>query len=234
MTQPALFAAPRPPVHELVDLRCCDVGELLETVEGADLVFADPPWSYRNDGDPMRSAAGHYACLPMSAIAEHAACAFAAAARDAYLVVWYAFPLLAEWAAVHSDIGWNYLSGGAWVKTGAPGGGIHWRGNAEGVALYRKGKPRPTSTAALRSGYVKARHRGQGEQHSEKPIEWQAAMIRHWCPPGGLVLDLYAGLGSVARATLSAGEGRRYVGAEVDPKRHAAALALLAQHRVER
>ena len=60
-------------------------------------------------------------------------------------------------------------------------------------------------------------------------VGWQAEMIRRWCPPGDLVLDLYAGMGSVARATLRAGEGRRYVGAEIDEGRHRAALGLIAQ-----
>ena len=43
---------------------------------------------------------------------------------------------------------------------------------------------------------------------------------------GAKVLDLYAGLGTVAEAC--ALEGRRYVGAEVDPDRHARALGLVA------
>jgi tRNA/tmRNA/rRNA uracil-C5-methylase (TrmA/RlmC/RlmD family) len=46
-------------------------------------------------------------------------------------------------------------------------------------------------------------------------------------PPGGLVLDLYAGLGSVPEAVVMAGEGRRYIGAEIDEDRHAAALAIV-------
>jgi DNA modification methylase len=51
-------------------------------------------------------------------------------------------------------------------------------------------------------------------------------MVRGWCPEDGRVLDLYAGLGSVARAC--ALEGRAYVGAEIDPERHARALERLA------
>jgi hypothetical protein len=43
------------------------------------------------------------------------------------------------------------------------------------------------------------------------------------------VVDLYAGLAPSARACLI--EGRRYLGAEIDPARHAEALARLAQVR---
>ena len=46
--------------------------------------------------------------------------------------------------------------------------------------------------------------------------------LRRWTDPGDLVLDLYAGLGSVAVAC--ALEGRRYIGAEIDPERHRRAV----------
>lgn len=65
------------------------------------------------------------------------------------------------------------------------------------------------------------------EQHSRKPAPWQASWVEAWVPPGGLVVDPYAGLGSVAEAVVLAGEGRRYVGAEIDPRRHAKASAFV-------
>ena len=99
--QPRLFDVEPPGPPTGIDLRCCDVAELLDEVRGADLVVADPPWSYRN-------------------------------------------------------------------------------------------------------------------KH-----------VRAFCPPGGLVLDLYCGMGPYARACHA--EGRNYIGSEIDPERHRAALALLAQ-----
>ena len=68
------------------------------------------------------------------------------------------------------------------------------------------------------------------EGHSEKPIPWLRAWVRAWTEPGDLVLDLYAGLGGMARACLL--EGRRYVGAEIDVERHRRAVDLLARVRV--
>ena len=61
-------------------------------------------------------------------------------------------------------------------------------------------------------------HRSFPGDHSEKPLDWLRAIVRAWTSPGDLVLDLYAGLAPMARACLL--EGRRYVGAEVDPERH--------------
>lgn len=54
--------------------------------------------------------------------------------------------------------------------------------------------------------------------------EW----IRAWTDPGDLVVDVFAGLAPLARACYA--EGRRYVGAEIDPERHALALVRLARY----
>jgi adenine-specific DNA-methyltransferase len=50
-------------------------------------------------------------------------------------------------------------------------------------------------------------------------------LIEAFCPPGGLVLDPFAGSGSTGEAAFLA--GRRFVGIELDPKYHAAAAARL-------
>lgn len=220
-----MFEDPTPPVPPGVDLRCADVGEVLPTVSGASLVVADPPWSYRN-GQNGR-AAEHYDLLPLERILEHVDGAWDAAADDAYLLLWVTFPCLAEWMEVHGGLRWRFLSGGAWVKTGQVGVGYHWRGEAEPVLLYGKGRPRPHAMA--RSGYTARRPACAGNSatnHSEKPQPWAHDHVRAFCPPDGLVLDVYAGMAPYARAC--ALEGRRYVGAEIDPDRHRRALGLLA------
>lgn len=238
MSQVPLLPLAMPPAMKDIDLRCCDVVELFDEVRGARLVIMDPPWSYSNNGDPTRSAGQKYPCLPMRTIALHAEQAYDCAAEDAYLILWATFPLLGEWMVdeLQGSIRWTYVTGGAWAKVGAPGAGFHWRGNAEPVLIYRKGRPKPTSTEILRSTHVTEQHRGRGArrwgdalEHSEKPIDWQRNMLRCWSSPGDLVLDVYAGLGSVARACLA--EGRRYVGAEIDPDRHRIAMTKLAQGR---
>ncbi len=198
------------------------------------MVFVDPPWTYSNSGDKTRSAASHYPCLTMSDIVRHVRSSYDCAADDAYMVVWATFPLLAEWMSVSTpeDIKWTYVTGGAWAKTGAPGSGFHWRGNAEPILIYRKGKPKPCTTKLLRSTHVSEQHRGKhsksGEAlaHSEKPIAYQANMIEGWSNPGDLVLDVYAGLCSVGRACKRT--GRRYIGAEIDPVRYRSAVDRLA------
>ena len=223
-----LFAnLPRPPtlLSRGIDLRCCDTVEMLESLdEPADLVVADPPWSYVQRIGATR-AENHYACLTTPQIVAHVE-----RAVGYRLALWITSPLLGAWP--HELAGWGpVITAGAWVKSregdeGHYGQGYHWAGCTELVLLYTH-QPRHTDRAVpLRSAWVEP-----PGTHSRKPVEWQRQWIRRWVPPGGLVVDMYAGLGSVAEAVLLAGEGRRYVGAEIDPERHQQALSLLAQAR---
>ena len=234
MKQLSLVKVPEPPKPHGIDLRCGSIDDLFDEVQDARMVFCDPPWTYSNSGDKTRSAASHYPCLTMDDIVRHVRRSYDCAADDAYLVVWATFPLLAEWMAVSTEdaIRWRYVTGGAWAKTGAPGAGFHWRGNAEPILIYRKGKPKPCNTRLLRSTHVTDQHRGSGNRsgealaHSEKPISYQANMIDVWSNPGDLIMDIYAGLCSVGRAC--ARTGRKYIGAEIDPKRYRSAVDRLA------
>jgi hypothetical protein len=236
MSQLTLLTVPEPAQPDDIKLMNCGIDDLFDQVDGARMVFCDPPWTYSNSGDKTRSAASHYPCLTMADIVRHVRRAYDCAADDAYLVLWATFPLLSEWmaAATEEAIAWRYVTGGAWAKTGAPGSGFHWRGNAEPILIYRKGKPRPVTTKLLRSTHVTEQHRGKhsksGEAlaHSEKPIGYQTNMVEVWSAPGDLILDVYAGLCSVGRAVKRAGEGRRYVGAEIDPERYRQAVDRLA------
>lgn len=229
MTQQTLLAPVRPPTRPGIDLRlasCADVMRGME--EDADIVFADPPWTY---GTPSHThPTEHYGCLPTHEIADHLAQAYDHALRGARLVLWTTAPLLDETMQAMRSTPWEYVTAGAWGKHDGElathhGPGWHWAGCAEYVLIYlRRGcPPHRDLSIPLRSSHVST-----PEQHSAKPVDWQAEMLRRWTPRGALVLDLYAGLGTVARATLLAG-GRRYLGAEIDPARHAAAMAMIAQ-----
>ena len=239
----ALFPTLQPRTGTLpegIDLRCCDVAEVLAVASGARLVVADPSWSYSKGmwsmigagGDGLTGAAiadsvgEQYQSIPDSAIVAHLDAAYDCCATDARLAVWYTWPKDAEWTeAGGAGKRWGpRKSGGAWLKTGQVGVGYHWRGQTEPVALFTKGATgRPLE--CLLNGYASV-----PDEHSYKPVEWQRAWIRAWTSPGDLVLDLYAGLGSVAVAC--ALEGRRYIGAEIDPERHRRAV-LRVQHVLE-
>ena len=228
-----LLAAPSPRPVPGIDLRCCDVAEVLADVRGARLIHADPPWLYDIDGvrlgksvSPSRGGAVLYAQDDNAAIAAAVDAAFDAATDGARLALWCTFPKLAEWMSVSACLRWRYVSGGAWGKVagehGSCGVGYHWRGRAEVLLLYVKGSP-PTD----RQVHLSNHHVAPTTEHSEKPMGWQRTMLQSWTAPNDLVLDLYAGLAPMARAC--ALEGRRYVGAEIDPERHRMALDRLAR-----
>ena len=218
--------APVAPKIESIDLRCCGVEEIMREARGARLIVADPPWRYeRLAGGANPEQCGIYAGLSEPEIVDHLDQAFACSAPSSRLAVWYTFPKLAEWSAA----GWagkrwgEVVSGGAWLKLHQVGVGYHWRGQTEPVALFTRGATGRPSEVLL-NGY-----QSRPEQHSEKPLPWLRAWVRAWTDPGDLVLDLYAGMAPVARAGRL--EGRRYLGAEIDPERHAQAMDQLHMAR---
>lgn len=126
------------------------------------------------------------------------------------------------------DLGrWSYKTGGAWVKVDHHGPGYHWAGNSEYVRVYTlKGSAHRDTVVPLRNGFV-----SKPGPHSVKPVGWYVDMIRRWVPPGGTVVDLYAGLGSMAVATAEAGGGRLYYGCEIDESAISQARAAVAMVR---
>jgi len=202
----------------MIDLRCCDVAELLQSAQGVQLAHADPPWSYANEGG-RGTACNEYTTITNADIVEHLDAAYDCAQPDAYALVWCTFPKLAEWMQASSRMRWEYKSGGAWGKADGLGVGFHWRGDSEVLLLYTRGKPHPSDKS------VSNLHIGPRTQHSEKPLAWLLQLAGGLCPAGGLVLDLYAGLAPMARACKAT--GRRYLGAEIDTERHRHAMAKL-------
>ena len=236
MSNLSLFGLePVAPVPAEIDLRCGDVGDLLADVEpeSVDLVIADPPWSLYRETPGVVDPEGVYGCLSEAEIGEHMAAAVERLRRGGRLALWTCWPLLVD--AMTSDArppwldvpGLEWKTGGAWTKRGRPGVGYHWRGHSEPVLVgVRKGGAAGRCASMLRSG-----HASDPEQHSRKPAPWMAEWVRAWVPPGGLVLDLYAGLGSAAEAVVLAGEGRRYIGAEIDRDRWRTAMSMISRAR---
>ena len=222
-----LFPHIEPPRPPGVELRLGDVSAMLEAHRGAGarLVIADPPWVYDNAG-VCGNAADNYDLLSMEGIAATVDAAYDCAADGARLALWVTWPKLGEWMTAAAGMRWRYVTGGTWGKVGQMGVGFHWRGDSEALLVYVKGAPGRPHEA------VSNLHVSRRTDHSEKPVEWLRAAIRAWTQPGDLVLSVYSGLYPEGRAC--ALEGRRCIGAEIDPERHAAAVGRLAQWRTAR
>ena len=222
-----LFPGLKPKVARLpenIDLRCCDVAEVLRVARGVRLVTADPPWIYDHGGGQNGVAENHYDLLELPGVVDHVEAAYDCTdPNGSRLALWYTWPQSDAWETEtilrregYKPGGWRWgkkITGGNWHKEGGKGVGYHWIGAAEPVAIYKRGAPATDSSVYLRSSWS-----SHPEAHSAKPVEWMRQWLRRWTSPGDLVLDLYAGLGSVAIAC--ALEGRRYIGAEIDPERH--------------
>lgn len=226
MNQLPLVSLKQPPQQEGIDLRLCDVTDILtpEVIGQARLVMSDPPWSYSevNPRDDGTFAGIDYGVLSMPDIASHHRMAARAVKAECRMLVWTTFPMLADWMA--QDIApMHFKSGLSWHKQGGIGQGYHLRGDAELALMYTKGATGRPYTA-LSNSYASPR-----TAHSEKPVGLLRRLLRSWTQPGDLVVDMYAGLAPMARACLA--EGRSYVGAEIDPQRHADAMTALAQRR---
>ena len=225
-----------------IDLRCCSVEELIAWCKAnsvvSRLIMADPPWLYeREAGVANPESQGIYTGLEMPAIVAHLDVAYDVADKaGSRLACWYTWPREEDWReAGQAGKRWGKrVTGGAWTKLQMEGEvatlrgkhllgvGYHWRGQTEPIAVFTRGTTGRTNDVLL-NGHVCP----PGE-HSEKPVEWLRAMVRAWTQPDDLVIDLYAGRAPLARAC--AAENRRYLGAEIDPDRHAQALTALARY----
>ena len=217
-----LFPGLKPKVARLpenIDLRCCDVAEVLLVARGVRLVIADPPWLYERDaGVANPETRGIYPGMPEAQIVATLDASYDCAdPTGSRLLAWYTWTKEEEWReAGQAGPRWGRrVTAGAFTKWPRMNGGVghHWRGMTEPVAMFTRGKAPVNRDDTCYNGAIVPQ-----AEHSYKPVEWQRAWIRAWTSPGDLVLDLYAGLGSVAIAC--ALEGRRYIGAEIDPERH--------------
>lgn len=141
-------------------------------------ILADPPWQYRptpktttaSPDDRFRSAEDQYATMTMGEIAGLPVREIAA--DNAHLYLWTTAPRLVgdrnDNSVTPFDIldawGFRYATTLVWHKTGAPGMGWYFRGDAEFVLFGVRGKC-PIPPALRRSNVFVA----PKSRHSRKP-----------------------------------------------------------------
>lgn len=205
---------------------CADAREVnWSTLPSADLVLTDPPWRF----DQANGKPPPYPCLSVEEIVD-VLVACGGFQDHVGLAVWVTAAhfgeLIAELVRRRLPLP---VTLGAWDKgPGRYGQGAWWAsrmeflfrwsgGHADRSVLASNGvNSTPGSDlrfdmdrSVLANGVM-----SQPDEHSAKPELWQAALIERWCPPDGVVVDPFMGLGSVQRAARRA--GRAYVGVEAD------------------
>jgi len=136
------------------------------------VIYADPPWSYKDKRDKHpRLAGGASVHYPTMALADIKALPVGnIAADDSMLFLWVTFPNLKEGIEVLEAWGFKYKTlGFSWIKTnkkdGKPFFGIGWytKSNCEVCLIGVRGRPKKASNSV--SSVVIAPR----EEHSKKP-----------------------------------------------------------------
>ena len=136
------------------------------------IIYADPPWSYRDKRDKhprlCGGASSHYNTMSMKALKELQVNSIAD--KDCMLFLWVTFPNFAEALDLIAAWGFKYKTlGFSWIKTNKknkkPFFGIGWytKSNCEVCLIAVKGKPGKASNS-ISSVIIEPR-----ESHSKKP-----------------------------------------------------------------
>ena len=135
----------------------------------ADLILADPPWSFASYSDKghRKGAKAHYDCMSLDDI-----CALPVgrlAQKDCILLMWGTFAMLPQCLETMAVWGFAYKSALAWRKTTANGkvrwGTGYWaRSMHEPVLIGTIGKPKVRAFPSLFDGLAR--------EHSRKPDEF--------------------------------------------------------------
>ena len=214
---------------EAPDLRHGDWREVLADVEEVDAVICDPPYGARTHaGNADRVAqmgrrALDYGSWGPSHVAQFVA-AWAPRCRG-----WFACmtsdDLIGPWRAAYRAAG---LYDFAPVVITAPRVRLGGDGPASSAVYLMVARPR--SVRFSRWGALPGHYRApvaRGGHIGGKPVDLMRALVRDYSRPGDLIVDPCAGGGTTLRAAVI--EGRRAIGAEIDPDTYAKAVERLAQ-----
>mgnify|MGYP003143980916 CR=1 FL=1 len=216
--------------HEAPELRLGDWREVLADVEQVDAVICDPPYGARthagnakmNEMPSSRRSLNYAAWTPLS-VAQFVA-AWAPRCRG-----WFACmtsdDLISAWRSAYRGAG---LYDFAPVVITSRRVRLVGDGPASSAVYLMVARPR--SVAYSRWGALPGHYRApvvRGAHIGGKPLELMRALVRDYTRAGDLIVDACAGYGTTLRAAVI--EGRRAIGAEIDPDTYAKAVERLEQ-----
>ena len=149
--------------------------DIFNTNKKYDIIYADPPWQYRNMGNIQATANSHYDTmtqkeinnLPVSKLAKD----------NSILFLWATFPKIQEALDTIKAWGFEYKTAGfVWIKKNKNGSnffGVGWytKSNAEVCLIATKGKPPKQSNKV--SQIIETIR----EEHSKKPQQARDKII---------------------------------------------------------
>ena len=211
------------------ELRLGDWRAVLADVEQVDAVICDPPYGARTHaGNADRLADMGRRALDYAAWSPLHVAQFVASWAPRCLG-WFACmtsdDLISAWRSAYRGAG---LYDFAPVVITAPRVRLGGDGPASSAVYLMVARPR--SIAYSRWGALPGHYRApvaRGGHIGGKPLDLMRALVRDYTRPGDLIADPCAGYGTTLRAAVI--EGRRAIGAEIDPDTHAKAVERLAQ-----
>jgi site-specific DNA-methyltransferase (adenine-specific) len=216
----------------MIDLRLGRWEDALADVERVDAVICDPPYSDRTHAghDAVEGLAGHRRGLGYFA--------WTPADVRGFVSAWS--PRCAGWLVAMTD----HTLFGAWerallaagryvfapVPSVSPGARVRLSGDGpscwtDWIVVARPRRREFCSWGTLRGHYLHPPERDKVVAGG-KPLSLMRALVRDYTRPNDLVCDPCAGGGTTLLA--AAMEGRRAIGAEMDPATHAKAQARIA------
>lgn len=141
--------------------------DIFNTDKKYDIIYADPPWAYRNMGNIQATANSHYSTMKQEDI--EALPIGQLAKPNSILFMWATFPKMQEALNTIKAWGFEYKTVGfTWIKKNKNGSnffGVGWytKSNAEVCLIGVKGKPPKVSNKV--SQIIESVR----EEHSKKP-----------------------------------------------------------------
>lgn len=141
--------------------------DIFNTDKKYDIIYADPPWAYRNMGNIQATANSHYSTMKQEDI--EALPIGQLAKPNSILFMWATFPKMQEALNTIKAWGFEYKTVGfTWIKKNKNGSnffGVGWytKSNAEVCLIGVKGKP-PKASNKVSQIIESVR-----EEHSKKP-----------------------------------------------------------------
>lgn len=151
--------------------------DIYNTDKKYNIIYADPPWSYRDKRTDKKISGGaesHYKTMKIESIEEMGETIKKISAEDCMLFMWATFPNLIE--AINTIKAWGFTYktlGFSWIKTNKKNGkpffgiGYYTKSNCEVCLLAIKGKPSNLKV----SNYVSSCIISEKREHSRKPDE---------------------------------------------------------------
>lgn len=166
---------------------------------GYEVIHADPPWQtelYSEKGY-AKSPEAHYSTMNTEAIAALPVADLAA--RDCYLFLWSTWPRLTDALYVMNRWGFDYVTGGSWLKRSVNwkvcmGPGYVLRSATEPYLVGKIGRPRRGSkgerNVIIAPEEVPDSIEAVRREHSRKPVQMREMIER--LTPGAWRAELFA------------------------------------------